>query len=843
MVEPVGAMGEPPRPSPTFSGFPFEPYDVQKELMGAVYGVLEKGGVGVVESPTGTGKTLSLLCSSLQWLVDRRAVEECGDEARELENAAAAAESSDSENPDWIKDFEVEKRKSRLVKRVPAPRATAALDRARLAAASSTAHWGAKAGSGKPVGRAPAGAGEDENAALEEEFLIDDERGEMSEAGKRTFPAELDEGSESEESEESEAERDHQQILYCSRTHSQLSQVVKELRGTSLANQVSAAILGSRKGLCVNDKVTRLGSASRINEQCIQLQQKKGAKKAKGEAGGGGCKRGCPFLHGKAKQDKLVRRILSGPMDIEDIGAAARKAETCGYYAARKAALDADIVFLPYNTVLSKSVRETSGVRVKDSVVIVDEAHNIADAVNNMHSVVLGLAQLRAAKRQVLGYYNRFKNMLSPQNGRSVQMVLRLVEALLGCFAAEPAAPGSEIVTVNDFLSKTGIDNINIFRLSEFVRETKLFFKVAGYTEAVAASESSGEDGPEKLGSLNAVMDLLFALTNNEEDGRVIVNRGGDADQIKFVMLNAATHFEALVREAHAVVLAGGTLQPLEDLFLQVMPTVDRAGVRTLSCGHVIDRKNLLTLTIPKGPTGRSFEFVHSKRGDPEMMLDLGRLIVNACKVVPDGVVCFFPSYKYAEEVSALWSRRGILGQIGQKKVVFGEPKAADEVESVLARYKAQIESESDPRGAILFCVVGGKMSEGINFSDRLGRCVVLAGLPYPNIYDQELNERLRYLNEVSAGRPGGAGRVLAGEHMENICMKAVNQTIGRAIRHRGDYACIVLADRRYCSERGGPFRKLPDWIKEADVEHCENFGALYRNLVGFFRRMGPASA
>ena len=81
MVEPVGAMVEPPRPSPTFSGFPFEPYDVQKELMGAVYGVLEKGGVGVVESPTGTGKTLSLLCSSLQWLVDRRAVEECGDEA------------------------------------------------------------------------------------------------------------------------------------------------------------------------------------------------------------------------------------------------------------------------------------------------------------------------------------------------------------------------------------------------------------------------------------------------------------------------------------------------------------------------------------------------------------------------------------------------------------------------------------------------------------------------------------------------------------------------------------------------------------------------------------------
>ncbi len=71
---------------------------------------------------------------------------------------------------------------------------------------------------------------------------------------------------------------------------------------------------------------------------------------------------------------------------------------------------------------------------------------------------------------------------------------------------------------------------------------------------------------------------------------------------------------------------------------------------------------------------------------------------------------------------------------------------------------------------------------------------------------------------------------------MENICMKAVNQTIGRAIRHRNDYACIVLADRRYCSE-SGPFRKLPQWIKEGDVTHCPKFGILYRNLVQFFRK------
>lgn len=54
-----------------------------------------------------------------------------------------------------------------------------------------------------------------------------------------------------------------------------------------------------------------------------------------------------------------------------------------------------------------------------------------------------------------------------------------------------------------------------------------------------------------------------------------------------------------------------------------------------------------------------------------------------------------------------------------------------------------------------------------------------------------------------------GAGQ----QFYENLCMKAVNQCIGRAVRHRNDYATILLVDQRYT--RTSTKNSLPDWIQK----------------------------
>jgi len=121
-------------------------------------------------------------------------------------------------------------------------------------------------------------------------------------------------------------------------------------------------------------------------------------------------------------------------------------------------------------------------------------------------------------------------------------------------------------------------------------------------------------------------------------------------------------------------------------------------------------------------------------------------------------------------------------------------------------------------------------MSEGINFSDDLGRCVVMVGMPYPNLHSPELKQKMSFLNKTVGAVDGKqAGQV----HYENLCMKAVNQSVGRAIRHKGDYAAILFLDHRY--SRPGIISQLPNWISK-HLQVMEKFGQTIPMIRGFFR-------
>jgi regulator of telomere elongation helicase 1 len=63
--------------------------------------------------------------------------------------------------------------------------------------------------------------------------------------------------------------------------------------------------------------------------------------------------------------------------------------------------------------------------------------------------------------------------------------------------------------------------------------------------------------------------------------------------------------------------------------------------------------------------------------------------------------------------------------------------------------------------------------------------------------------------------------------------VRAVNQAMGRVIRHRYDYGAILLADERFCSPANQ--RQLSKWLKQY-LQVYDGFGQAIASLTKFFK-------
>ena len=495
------------------------------------------------------------------------------------------------------------------------------------------------------------------------------------------------------------------------------------------------------------------------------------------------------------------------------------------------------------------------GINLKNSVVIIDEAHNLLDTLIHLHSVVMSAENIRKAHVQLKEYFDKYRSRLKAKN----LLYVKQIRFILGNFIKilDQNGKKSRMIGVEEFLMETGIDNLDKFKLLAYMNKSKIAQKLKGFQEnlqkengKVEKKKSKGlqaflnklEDKPEENTSkvdeqkkkpslvsspLLIVIEFIQALTY-VHDAKILINIDEDCSSkssIKYCLMNPSNQFGDLVKECRSIIVAGGTMQPIsefrEQLFVNAGAQLERISV--FSCGHVIPKENVLPILVTNGPTGTQFDFSYSKREDPKMFEELHRLLSNFDKLIPNGAVCFFPSYEFEKRFQTFLSNR----TQPFKKSVFREPKKTEEVDKVLRDYSRAAKSSE---GAFLFSVVGGKMSEGINFSDELGRAVIMVGLPFPNVKSMEMQEKMKYLNtnvEMRSGRT--AGQI----YYENLCMKAVNQSIGRAIRHRNDFAVMLLVDHRY--QRSSITSQLPGWIQNR-VMAAEKFPQVILGIRDFFK-------
>lgn len=625
--------------------------------------------------------------------------------------------------------------------------------------------------------------------------------------------------------------------------------------------------LGSRKNLCINPKVSKLRSMTAINERCVELQQGTTAAEKK-----------CEFLPTKDKASLVTSfrdHTLATIKDIEDLGVLGKHLGICPYYASREVIKPSEIITLPYPLLLQKSAREALGISLKGQVVIVDEAHNLMDAIAGIYGVTLSLQHLKSARKGLGVYLQRFRNRLNGKNRVYLAQLVRLVDSLSSYLEGKALGKQAEgIVEIAELLAGKGVDQIDMHKLLRYLQESKLARKVESYilhtelqerNKAARKLDANSMSAPPPTNSLEDatapalqhIASLMIALTDPSKEGRMIFSSTPSADGaftevlLRYMLLDPTHHFKLIVSEARAVILAGGTMSPMEDYTTHLLSYLSAEQITTLSCGHVIPKDNLMAWALSKGPTGKDFQFTFGKRagveGD-EMLDELGRALLNLVAVIPDGVVVFFPSYKYLETAIERWrldapNGTSLWTRMSTRKSVFCESKEKTGADDVLAEYAKAIDGG---QGAMLLSVVGGKMSEGINFSDKLGRCVIVVGLPFPNIMSGEWKAKLAYIESatkerlaakgVRAGESIEAAKREAQEFYENACMRAVNQSVGRAIRHREDFAVIIMIDARFGKQRIKS--KLPAWIQEGLVQNSDlkTFGELMGSTSNFFR-------
>lgn len=806
-------------------GHPFQPYDIQLQLMHQVYNTLESGKkIGIFESPTGTGKTLSLICPTVTWLRRNKAhyMGKSKETSSSVDGNLTKSDDESDEEPSWVKEAFAEsviKEKVRALDEYEKYLGSKAFK-----AKYSSIYLSEDSPKVKRKRNLP-----HTTVGFEENEFLPDENSSPSTGCKKcsdvhddkkkklinevnALLGKLDQEAENIDEATQTALPCPIKIFYASRTHSQLGQLASQLRLPNFPpsfesmehERVKFVPLASRKQLCINPKVSKTSSQV-INDYCRDAVSKKEC---------------VPYT--RSKDPEILHAFRDHAFyaihDIEDMVSLGRATSTCPYYALRELLHDGvEVVTLPYQHLLVESTRQALGVDLKDSIVIIDEAHNLIDTINAVNSAEVSLADLQSSKLGITMYENKFAKRLSPHNRVNLKRLLTLVEVLI-VFLQQNYKNGKEFES-HEVFEGTNADVLNIHKLEQYMKTTKIAYKIDSYIKS--QNESAETAAVERQPVLFKVASFLKTLSNPSLEGQFFFEKG---KVMKYMLLEPSNSFKSIVHAARCVLLAGGTMEPISDFTRDLIPFVDENQINKFACNHVIPDNNLNTFIVTEG-----FEFTYDKREDSRTLSDLYDFFSRLVKIVPDGVVVFLPSYKFLESLMRFWNSTCKVGAcIGNKKIFYESADKAD----VFAKYAEEVRKLTG--GAILFAVVGGRLSEGINFQNELARAVVMVGLPYPNLFSGELIIKRKHLEQkvLKANGSSQDAKRATREFYENICMKAVNQSIGRAIRHAQDYANIYLVDKRYSSIQVQT--KLSNWVAKR-IRHTTSLDDLFEKSAKWY--------
>ncbi|XP_070591400.1 Fanconi anemia group J protein isoform X2 [Erythrolamprus reginae] len=580
-------------------------------------------------------------------------------------------------------------------------------------------------------------------------------------------------------------------IFFGTRTHKQIAQIVKELHRTGYSS-VRMTILSSREYSCVHPKISR-GSSK--NEKCAELLEgKEGVS--------------CSFYHGAHR----LTEHLSIPSaerkrqawDLEELVSLGKRFRSCAYFAARELMAYAEIVFCPYNYLLDAQIRQTMEIELKDQVLILDEAHNIEDCARESASYSVTEEQLKFAREEldIMVNHHIRPNDHQPLLGVCCSLTnwlrgacSQLVQS--GYETSSKVWNGSQMVTVFDEIGITDAMVPILQKHLQAVLEKEVKFPgvekmvsipvISPATQAVLKGlfmviQYLFKDNHRFADDYRIALQQTFTWVNENPPDTLDMNgflvrpkkrlrHKTAVNSLNFWCLNPAVAFSDVSSVVRSIVLTSGTLSPMDSFSSEL-------GVNfsiQLEANHVIKNSQML------------------------------------------------------DKLKDRWLHTGLWEKLELVKAVIVEPRGGDKADfdELLQIYSDAIKSGKD--GALLIAVCRGKVSEGLDFSDDNARAVLTIGIPFPNLKDLQVELKRKYNDQHSKAR----GLLTGSQWYEIQAYRALNQALGRCIRHRSDWGALILVDDRFGKIPNKYTTGLSKWIRQ-QIHHYKDFDCALSSLDAF---------
>ena len=602
-------------------------------------------------------------------------------------------------------------------------------------------------------------------------------------------------------------------LIVLTRTHDQIHQFVNSIHETPCVPKV--CVIASKSRTCIHPERNTFANAEdgcRESIQCNNCSSYSNIKKMIPK-------------NSSISDIEVPIQPSKKVFDLEDIVKQSKEKDLCPYFVTKSMVSKADIICCPYNYLIDPSIFKQMNVNLKDSVVVIDEAHNVESL---SRTVIHFEENLGVSFKKMIHDLEKWVNDLSIGKVATffvlfLQNMLKFVDSVpieTKKYRNKDDTSPDEIKLERELLSKFYID---VLKLSdpdyniEFVTNLEslgLFLMEHERIESRRKSKNNPlETKNKKLNTgilrwLQSIGKTLGFMQMNGDPKKLkkfkcVIRQPVHSKNVKRQNLNRSIHiwnmdsslgFLHIKEMTRSFIFLSGTLHPFESIESEM----DITFQVKMRLNHVIDMKKQMSAICVSQYNGEKMDSKMTNRKNIKYFDNLFKLIFDICNNTKEGILVFFPSFTFMKLCMDSWLFDRNLDKIRNIKSLFIESQGAHHSEFIkmLGAYR---ESCKTTRGACMFGVQRGKLSEGIDLNDECSRAVIAIGIPYPNMRDTELSLKMQYNDEKSKEEK----KYLSGfNYIKKEAFRSLNQSIGRCIRHINDYGMIYLVDCRF-SDRG----------------------------------------